>query len=232
MLSQWRLDLSIQYIIDHHKNILDDIQIGTDKVVFSVKAVIGQIKEEKELNENIKDLINTLEKDKSDAWYYSMIGAVAPGGLVPVIWQGSMFLLTVTNPVVAGGAFLSASAIACAAGSNFYYNQLDKQNVVSNYKVELEKLDIVIKNLNVAMEQYSKALNVQKTAREKSQNALSHISSHLGSFLNIKNSILPIPVKKALYEEIDKILNNYNQMIAFLDSQPLSEKVKNKNLLE
>ena len=76
-------------------------------------------------------------------------------------------------------------------------------------------------NLNIAIKQYEKALAGQKLAREKSQQALNDISAHLGEHLNIRNSFLPIQVKTALFYEIDKLLNNYNRMINFLEIQTL-----------
>ena len=209
--------LEIRSVIGDHKNILTDLAKNEDKIKLSIAAV-GTIIGEKGMNEHTDELIDVLEGDELTAKFKGIIGAVGAGGLVPLIWRGSMLLF---SPLVAGPAFLGASAIVIGTGLLNFNQQLEKQKDSHNYQVELNKLNNVMSNLNIAIKQYEKALAGQKLAREKSQQALNDISAHLGEHLNIRNSFLPIQVKTALFYEIDKLLNNYNRMINFLEIQTL-----------
>ena len=196
-----------------------------NKIGFRIDAVIGKINDEQELNTNIKELIGILETDNSIASTFSLIGKMATFGSIPFVWKSAVYLISMTNPL-AGAAYLGAGAFIGAAGMIANKDQLEKQMAASNYHRELEKLNSHIKNVKIQMKQYDRALNQQKEARGNSQDALNHISAYLGEFSNIKNFILPIQVKTALFNEIEQILNNYINMVAFLEMQPSNNKSK------
>jgi len=215
----------IRWIIDQHKDILSEFQTNEEKIGFRIDAVIGKINDDQELNNNIKELIGILETDKSIASTFSLIGKMATFSSIPFVWKSAVYLISMTNPV-AGAAYLGAGAFIGAAGMIANKDQLEKQMAASNYHRELEKLNIHIKNVKIQMKQYDRALNEQKEARSKSQDALNHISANLGEFSKIKNFILPIQVKNALFHEIEQLLNNYINMVAFLEMQTSNNKSK------
>ena len=104
--------LEIRSVIGDHKNILTDLAKNEDKIKLSIAAV-GTIIGEKGMNEHTDELIDVLEGDELTAKFKGIIGAVGAGGLVPLIWRGSMLLF---SPLVAGPAFLGASAIVIGTG--------------------------------------------------------------------------------------------------------------------
>ena len=140
--------MEIRWVIEKQEEILSDIEESEEKVRMKVEAVIGNFQSENEFDLNIKKLISVLEEDESKAYLNRIVGVgVGVAGV----------LLSMTNPLVAGGAFIGAGAIAGV--HNFYKNQLDKQEGAQNYKVVILKLETVIlpfpifniKNFNTAI---------------------------------------------------------------------------------
>ena len=91
-----------------------------EKVGLIVESVIGKLKDDQEIHESIIELYDILEKDELTAFQKRIFGTLTAGTLFPFIFKGTAFLLTVTNPLIAGAAGVAAGALVGAAGLHFF----------------------------------------------------------------------------------------------------------------
>jgi hypothetical protein len=209
--------LSVQVIpiVEQNQNFL--VEIGGNNLNVKVKVdSLLSLSSIDDLGQLIYDEQSILDSDETKAYLKSSLSTVA-------ITSGAIASFTKSIPLIVpfNGAtfmaFVSATFPAAAIGVGAYYlfNGMNELNIAKDFKNELEKLEIMMENYEIGLEQLKAAIVIQEKSIDEAKNTLIEIDRECKRFGAIQGYVFSKHDLKDFDYEINKILNHYDKMTAF-----------------
>ncbi|CAF1060964.1 unnamed protein product [Adineta steineri] len=210
-------------IIGHHETSLHDISTSIDGVMYQLDDIILTVDKNKAygMKSTIKSLIDECVSDETTAKFkiakgvVTMIGGGGTGTYLGLIALKTGYIL---------GSFTAAVAVpplvaAIGVGAGIYYGTKGWYELqgASNYRKELEALEIERLAMKVSLEQLHKAIEAQQNAvvsSKTSMNNIAELSAHYTS--KISGFTLKSEHKNAIRQDLDNLMKQYDNIEAVL----------------
>ena len=218
LIQEGRL-VEVGRIINHHQDVLLDIDGNTYRVQIQLNEIIEVVDNERTdgMKRTIKSLQEQAATDQIRALVYGAVGTTSGTIIGALALKTGYAIVTVSATAVAGPILIiGAVGMFGLATWNAVYN-FGNYQASSNFNYELAALETERVNLKVAMEQLQKAVADQQQALKWSKSSLGKIAQYCGEFSKIAGFTLNRMHRNAINEELLTITTQYNRMIVFYD---------------